>query len=157
MGLAPIAPVRSLKSATRQAQLKAARTCYDHLAGQLGTALTDAMVDRGWLTFDATYDVLALTPDGARQAQAWGWAMDLHHRTPLVRPCLDWSERRYHVAGQVGRSLAQWMFAQEWIVRGTAPRVVLVTEDGRHALETWFGLSWPLSERVSGEQPVSGR
>lgn len=153
MGIAPVAPVRSLRGATRQAQLKAARTCYDHLAGELGTALADAMLAQQWLTYDETHDALALTPEGLRQADTWGWALDSRQRMPLVRACLDWSERRYHAAGQVGRALAQWMFAQGWLVRGSESRVVLVTEDGRHALETWFNLPWP-PERRAGERPV---
>lgn len=143
MGLAPAEPVRSLLGSTRKAQLRAVRTCYDHLAGALGVGLTDAMIARGWLSFDATYDALTLTPDGQRQAQQWGWALEPRHRTPLVRPCLDWSERRYHVAGQVGRALAAWLFANRWIIRGTLDRVVLVTEEGRQALADRLDMSWP--------------
>lgn len=143
MGLAPPEPVCSLGTATRHAQLRAARTCYNHLAGRLGTSLTDAMVVRGWLTFDPVYEVLALTPQGKQQAAQWGWALDPRYRVPLVRPCLDWSERRYHAAGQVGRELATWLFSQGWVMQKGVDRIVWVTDDGRCALEEWFGLIWP--------------
>ncbi len=147
MQLAPPEPIRSLKTSTRHAQLRAARTCYHHLAGALGTGLAEAMMAQGWLTFDSVYDTFSLTLRGERQALQWGWSLDVHQRTPLVRPCLDWSERRYHAAGQVGRELATWLFAQGWVMHQGTDRIVWVTDDGRHALKEWFGLSWP---------PVSG-
>jgi hypothetical protein len=155
--LAPPEPVRSLRTSTHQAQLRAARICYNHLAGALGTRLTEAMVARGWLTFDPVYDVLTLTPQGEQQAEQWGWTLDPRQRTPLVRPCLDWSERRYHVAGQVGRELAKWLFAHGWVIRKEEPRVVWVTDDGRRALEDWFGLSWPPTANQGGQLPIGER
>ncbi|MDA8194543.1 MAG: helix-turn-helix domain-containing protein [Thermaerobacter sp.] len=109
--------------------------------GALGTSLTEAMVAPGWLTFDPVYNVLALTSRGEQQAAQWRWALDSHQRTPLVRPCLDWSERRYHAAGQVGRELATWLFAQGRVRHTTADRIVWVTDDGHRALKEWFGLS----------------
>ena len=87
--------------------------------------------------------MLALSLRGEQQAAQWGWTLDSHQRTPLVRPCLDWSQRRYHAAGQVGRELAGWLFAQGWVMRKDMDRIVWVTDDGRHALKEWFGLSWP--------------
>lgn len=157
MRFAPPEPVRSLKTSTHQAQLRAARTCYNHLAGSLGTRLTEAMVAREWLTFDSVYDVLTLTPRGEQQATQWGWTLDAHQRTPLVRPCLDWSERRYHAAGQVGRELAGWFFAQGWVRRTAADRIVWVTDDGRLALKEWFGVSWPPIANPADQRPVGER
>lgn len=154
LSLAPAEPVRSLRGSTRQAQLRSARTCYDHLAGALGIGLTDAMITRGWLTFDAVQEVLTLTPSGEAQAECWGWNIDTRRRMPLVRPCLDWSERRYHVAGQVGRALAAWLFDQGWVVRGAAERVVLVTEIGQRALTEYLGFTWQLPSPTSGDRPV---
>ncbi|AEW04111.1 regulatory protein ArsR [Sulfobacillus acidophilus DSM 10332] len=148
MSLAPAEPVRSLRGSTRREQLREARTCYDHLAGALGTGLTDAMIAQGWLAYDAIQDTLTLTPAGFHQAEMWGWMLDPHRRMPLVRPCLDWSERRYHAAGQVGREMAAWMFRHEWILRGPADRAVFVTADGRRALAELFHLSWPPSPQT---------
>jgi DNA-binding transcriptional ArsR family regulator len=157
MSLAPPEPVRSLTTSTHQAHLRAARTCYNHLAGALGTGLTDAMVARGWLTFNPVYDALAFTPSGRRQAEQWGWTLDPGERTPLVRPCLDWSERRYHAAGQGGRELASWLFANDWVVRKRANRIVWVTDEGRRALGDWFGLTWPPIATTSDQPPAGER
>jgi hypothetical protein len=144
MSLAPAEQVHSLRSSTRHQQLREARIRYDHhLAGALGTRLTETMIAQGWLSFDATQDALTLTPAGFNQAKIWGWMVDPRRRVPLVRPCLDWSERRYHAAGQVGRELATWMFDHGWIIRGPADRVVLVTDEGRRALSDMFHISWP--------------
>ncbi|MCY0898537.1 MAG: helix-turn-helix transcriptional regulator [Firmicutes bacterium] len=73
MTLAPAEQVHSLRSSTRHQQLREARICYDHLAGALGTGLTEAMTAQGWLTFDTTQDALTLTPAGLNQATIWGW------------------------------------------------------------------------------------
>ncbi len=143
MSLSPPGRVRSLNNATHHEQLRTARTCYNHLAGTLGTGLTDAMVSRGWLHFDATYETFKLTPRGESQAAAWTWGLNPSQGTPLVKPCLDWSERRYHAAGQVGRELASWLFAQHWVVRPAPGRIVWVTDEGRRALLEWFGFTWP--------------
>lgn len=143
LSLAPVEPVRSLNAATHQAQLRAARTCYHHLAGTLGTGLTDAMIRNGWLVFDPIYETLTLTEAGTSQAAVWGWHLDPTQRTPLVKPCLDWSERRFHAAGQVGREMAAWMFTQGWVTHLGSGRVVRVSDQGRQALAEWFGLAWP--------------
>ncbi len=142
LSLAPAEPLRSLRSSVRQAQLRAARTCYDHLAGVLSMQITESLIAHGWLTFDCIQEAMTLTGGGRDQAARWGWDLDPRRRMPLVRPCLDWSERRYHVAGQVGRSVATWLFDQGWVVRGSADRVVLVTETGQHALAEYFGFGW---------------
>lgn len=143
LSLAPAEPVRSLRSSTRHVQLRTARTCYDHLAGVLGILVTESLIAQAWLTFDPTQDAMTLTAAGRMQAARWGWEIDLTRRMPLVRPCLDWSERRYHVAGQVGRALAAWLFDQGWVVRGSVERVVLVTETGKRAMAEHFGFAWP--------------
>lgn len=138
---------------SRQAQLRAARTCYDHLAGGLGMHIADAFIARRWLSFDPLQDVMTLTDAGWERAAEWGWDLDPRRRMPVVRPCLDWSERRYHVAGQVGRAVATWLFDQSWIVRGSTDRVVLVTEAGQHAIAEHFGFGWP-PPRSSAPRPV---
>lgn len=157
LSLAPAEPVRSLRGSARQTQLRAARTCYDHLAGILGMHITEALMAYEWLSFDPTQDAMTLTDAGWEQAARWGWNLDSRRRMPVVRPCLDWSERRYHVAGQVGRAMATWLFDQGWITRGSADRLVLVTETGRHALAEHFGLEWPPPISSAHERPVGDR
>ncbi|MEH0936435.1 ArsR/SmtB family transcription factor [Micromonospora psammae] len=131
-------PVRSLRAATADAALAHARTCYDHLAGRLGVRLRDALLDRRLLT-DA--DGLALTRTGC------DWLADLGvpveelrgGRRPLLRDCLDWTERRPHLAGAVGAALCRRFAQLGWTVAGVG-RAVRVTPAGVTAL-TGLGLA----------------
>jgi hypothetical protein len=97
--LAPCAPVRSLRDGTRAHALRRARTCYDHLAGRLGIVLTDALTSRGLLRQDTGF---ALTDAGLHWFDAAGIGLDRTSRRPLARACLDWTERRPHLAGTAG-------------------------------------------------------
>ena len=153
--VAPAAPVRSLREGTRANALREARTCYDHLAGRLGTALMGAMIDRGVLTGgDGRFD-----PDAAREDRLSAPGHDIAYEltdqgaarlrehlgleagggAPL-RYCVDWSEQRHHLAGRLGAALAGRMFELGWIRRTRVPRAVRVTDAGRDGLRAAFGL-----------------
>ncbi len=138
--VAPTAPVRSLRAAEEATALRAARTCYDHLAGALGVALTQALVERGAL--DAAGDGYAVTPGGAALLEGLGVDLDAaRSRRRLFAPrCLDWSERRPHVAGALGAALAGRLSELGWIARAPTSRAVRVTEQGRDGLRERFGL-----------------
>jgi DNA-binding transcriptional ArsR family regulator len=134
------APIRSLHASEEAAALHAARTCYDHLAGALGVALTYALVDRDVL--DAVADGYAVTPRGAALLEEFGLDLDdVRRRTRLFAPrCLDWSERQHHVAGALGAALAGRLFELGWIARVPATRAVRVTRDGQEGLRERFDL-----------------
>src|SRR5205085_6281232 len=106
------------------------RTCYDHLAGELGVALTDSMVERGHVELAA--DGGELTQSGA--AFLTGLGVELvapaRSRRAFCRPCLDWSERRVHLAGRLGAALAGLAFRRDWIRRRAQGRSVEITADG---------------------------
>jgi hypothetical protein len=119
--------------------LKRARTCYDHLAGELGVALTAALVRRGALAL--TPSGLAFTDDGHAQFAALDIAIDDGKR-PLIRTCVDWSERRPHVAGRVGAAVARHALQRGWVERIEGTRAVSLTERGNGALRDIFGLSF---------------
>jgi DNA-binding transcriptional ArsR family regulator len=137
--IAPTTPSTSLRASSRAQALRRARTCYDHLAGALGVALTDALCATNILTGDE----LALTGTGARRLQQFG--IDLPalrvRRRPLTRPCLDWSEQRPHLAGALGAALCQQLIDREWITRMPEPRIVRLTPAGQHGLAHSFDLS----------------
>jgi DNA-binding transcriptional ArsR family regulator len=136
--IAPTTAATGLRASERALALRRARTCYDHLAGALGVAVTDALCAQGVLTLDD----LQLTPRGARRLEQFG--LDVAQlRTagrPLTRACLDWSERRPHLAGALGASLCQELIARRWIVRMPEPRIVRLTAAGRTGLADAFGL-----------------
>lgn len=134
------APVRSLRAAAASAALARARTCYDHLAGRLGVEITDAMTRTGLLQQSTGF---ALTDTGL----AWlttALRADpttlRQTRRPLARACLDWTERRPHLAGTAGARICQHLLDHRWIVRIGSGRAVRVTTDGRAALYDLLGI-----------------
>lgn len=135
------APSGSLTVVRRRDALARARTCYDHLAGDLGVAVTDAMAERGLLTWDGG---LALTPAGASWLDEAGIAVPRRTRRPAVRACLDWTVRRHHLAGAVGAALCRHAFDAGWIVRVAPTRAVRLTDTGRAALSRHLDLTNPL-------------
>jgi DNA-binding transcriptional ArsR family regulator len=160
--LAPAAPVRSLRQGNRAAALRAARTCYDHLAGQLGTGLMASMLERELLVggdgifhreraqadrlsspgFDLDYQ---LTERGVDELEAFGIDFSaLRGRPrPLIRYCVDWSEQRHHLAGGLGAALTRRFFELGWIGRPRQGRAVQVSEDGWSGLRDTFGVQPP--------------
>ncbi|MEU5211635.1 helix-turn-helix domain-containing protein [Streptomyces sp. NPDC020742] len=141
-------PVRSLNEDTRARALLRARLCYDHLAGRLGVAVMDALTDNGVLAAEPTAAAAGdtavayvLTPDGRRQLSAFGVDPDrLPRRRASIRYCVDWAERRHHLAGGLGAVLTARMFALEWLRHGRYRRVVRLTDAGREGLATTFGV-----------------
>ncbi|MFD8939262.1 ArsR/SmtB family transcription factor [Streptomyces sp. NPDC059578] len=131
----PVAP-RSLGTARRSRALARGRTCYDHLAGALGVAVTGALTERGLLDDRGG---LALTADGRRWCDALGLDVPAGRR-PAVRSCLDLTERRPHLAGAVGAAFCWHAFDRGWITRVDTSRAVAVTAEGRDALRRHLGL-----------------
>ncbi|WP_182357295.1 ArsR/SmtB family transcription factor [Tomitella gaofuii] len=122
-------PTRSLRGRRFDDELAAGRTCYRHLAGRLGVGLLDGAVARGLVTGDC-----ALTDHGRAWCEAH--AIDTApSRRPLLRPCIDWTERRPHLAGALADRLAAAAFDRGWIVRGSHPRAVRFTPTGRSAID----------------------
>ncbi len=137
--LAPAAQVRSLTEATRARSLRWARMCYDHLAGTVGVVVTEALIGRGLVyEEDGGY---RLASRGAVEFGGFGIDVDrLEHRTrPLLRPCLDWTEQRYHLAGSLGAALTAALVGRHWITRREASRIVTVTPAGEAGLLEWLG------------------
>ncbi|MGN9813515.1 ArsR/SmtB family transcription factor [Micromonospora sp. BQ11] len=134
----PRTPVGSWRAARADAALAYARTCYDHLAGRLGVLVRDAMLARRLLDDTAG---LALTPAGRHWLTALAVPVDLPHngRRPLVRDCLDWTERRPHLAGTLGAALCRRLFELGWLAPGTG-RAVRLTPAGGPALAAALGV-----------------
>jgi DNA-binding transcriptional ArsR family regulator len=129
----------------KDAALRTVRTCYDHLAGRLGVALADALVggghvelaSDGGLVTDAGIELLGRigidlnalsTRSGGRSARI------------LCRPCLDWSERRPHIAGTIGAAMCAHSFGKDWIRRINGTRAVTITPKGQRIFREEFGV-----------------
>jgi DNA-binding transcriptional ArsR family regulator len=138
--LAPAQKAGSLGEATRAKSLRWARMCYDHLAGAVGVSVTEALIGRGLLVErDGSFH---MAPDGAAEFGRFGIEVNrLERRTrPLLRPCLDWSERRYHLAGSLGAALTSALLTRRWITTREASRIVTVTKAGEAGLREWVGV-----------------
>lgn len=122
-------------------QIRAARTCYDHVAGRLGVSVAEALERRGWLAREN--EAYRVTPAGERELARLGIDVAELRRgsRPLVRSCLDWTERRPHVAGAVGAALARRLFELGWIERVPGGRAVRVTDAGAGGLRRSLGVS----------------
>ena len=135
---------RAVVVGPRDKALRHLRTCYDHLAGQVAVAIADRMVERGFIDFSA--DGGALTEQGAALLLDLGVNLDgaaarsgRWRGQVFCRPCMDWSERRSHIAGSVGTAICHACFSQGWIRRIDGTRAVAITPPGYTALSAAFG------------------
>ncbi|MDQ3527940.1 MAG: helix-turn-helix domain-containing protein [Actinomycetota bacterium] len=131
-------PVRSLRQSREQRDLARARLCYDHLAGRLGVALTDALIERGWLE---PAD-LRLTDVGEQGVAGRGIDLLPPRRStrPVTLSCRDWTERRPHLAGALGAAIARHLLDQEWVRRRQSGRGLDITAPGREGLLASWGV-----------------
>jgi DNA-binding transcriptional ArsR family regulator len=126
---------------SRQARaLGAARICYDHLAGRLGVDLTDSFVARQYVV--PAGEAAEITPAGGRFFTEFGVELPTLRSTRrhLCRLCLDWTERRPHIAGAVGAAITGRYFDLGWMERMTRSHAVIVTPSGRRGFQETFGV-----------------
>ena len=131
-------PRRHQPRSPQEAALRFARTCYDHLAGQVAVALTDALIARGHLVLsDEGGEV---TPSGERLLRRFGAELRVpaNSRRLFCQPCLDWSVRRYHVKGHVGAEILRCCLDRGWFRRARDGRALRLTPAGRTGLADTF-------------------
>lgn len=142
-------PPRSMAAAHRQRNLRFARTCYDHLAGVAGVALADGLIENGLVD---TENGLMLTGKGQTALKAAGIEITGKARRPAIRECIDWTERRPHLAGSIGAAICRHAFGAGWIERIGSGRAVRVTLAGVRDLERYLGVVIDAAER---ERPAA--
>ena len=130
-----VPPRRQPRSANDDA-LRFARTCYDHLAGQVGVAVTDALVAMGHVIL--TDEGGEVTASGGRFLLAFGADLTPRTRRIFCQPCLDWSERRYHLKGLVGARILDRLLELGWLKCETGSRALRLTSSGRAGLSETF-------------------
>jgi DNA-binding transcriptional ArsR family regulator len=128
--VAPAVEIRSLRSANRHAAMRTARTCYDHLAGQLGVGVTDALVRRGALVPQGAGYELTATGEGLLHRLGVDVEEARTRRRAFTRVCVDWTEGRPHLAGALGSALADAVIANGWVLRRPNDRALTVTAAG---------------------------
>jgi DNA-binding transcriptional ArsR family regulator len=147
-------PARYRPRSAQDDALRFARTCYDHIAGKLGVAIADSMVA-------ARYVVLAedggeVTKAGIRFLTKFGADLNpqARRRRIFCRACLDWSERRYHVAGFVGAEVWRRCLELGWLIRRRNTRAIGVTPAGRRGLRDIFDINLDIEGHL---EPGRGR
>lgn len=132
------AATRTVPGSRIEPALRAARTCYDHLAGRLGIGLADALIAKGALIL--TDEAGEITPTGRDLLTSFGIPAELAHGTQRLycRPCMDWSERRWHIAGVLGTALLRRCLDLGWVQRALEGRAVTVTAKGRRGFAQTF-------------------
>lgn len=139
MALATDGPPRHRPKSRCDDAMARARTCYDHLAGKLGVALADSMASRGLIILSE--DGGLITDAGGDFLSGLGVELQTKKvRRTLCRPCLDWSERRWHVGGAIGAALADRCFALGWTERRSDSRAITITAAGERAFDELFGV-----------------
>jgi len=138
--IAPPAPVRSLRQSDQAKALRFARTCYDHIAGELGVGLSGALVHRGYLQ-EADEGYL-LTATGETWMREFGIEESkIHKARPMIPWHIDWTERVHHMAGPVSVAITHRLLELGWIDRGKIHRSIVLTELGQLAFQREFGLA----------------
>lgn len=135
-------PVCSLRESEQSKALHFARTCYDHIAGEVGVALTDRLLELGVMREDDRDFVV--TADGVNWFPDFGINLDgiRRGRRYFARQCLDWSERRHHMAGVLGAAVTNRLFDLKWIERIPDGRSVRVTSEGFLGLKRDLGITF---------------
>jgi DNA-binding transcriptional ArsR family regulator len=141
MNVAAMTPPRT-RPARMDTTMRTARLCYDHCAGLLGVGLADGLRERGHIELSDDGGVVTLP--GTKFLTDFGIDIEAlqKHRRVFCKPCLDWSERRPHLAGTVGGALAKRLFALGWIERVRDTRALRVTAAGHGGLRETFGVSF---------------
>jgi DNA-binding transcriptional ArsR family regulator len=140
-GLACLSPTDHLTRNIRSGlNTQLARSCYNHIAGRLGVLMTDRLASSKVLhirndVVSPGLQYRAFLNDIGIESQPIG------ARKPLVKLCLDWTERRHHISGPLATAIMQKALDSQWIVRRTGSRTLTITDNGFDAFGRWFGLS----------------
>jgi DNA-binding transcriptional ArsR family regulator len=139
LAAASVPSPRKVVTGPRDAQMRLARTCYDHLAGRIAVACAQRLVDEGAVVIED--DTARVTERAAPALARLGLAAEALQdgKRPVCRPCLDWGERRMHLAGQLGALLCTHCLQQGWLLRKAGSRALEVTPRGAAALRDWLG------------------
>lgn len=136
------ARIVALGQSTALERLRTARSCYDHLAGKLGVAVTDRLIERRAIALNGRD--FTLTAHGRDVFADLGINVDdvQSERRRFARACMDWTERRPHLAGSLGASVLSLLVRKRWVTRNTHDRALRITPDGERELRSTLGVTW---------------
>jgi DNA-binding transcriptional ArsR family regulator len=148
-------PPRHQPRSARDEALRFARSCYDHLAGQAGVAVTDALVAMGHIVL--TDEGGELTASGERFLCTFGADLASRARRVFCQPCLDWTERRYHLKGLVGAAILHRLLELGWFKRVSGTRALQLTSSGRAGLSDVFHIEFDDKRLADTKVDVASR
>lgn len=140
MTIAADGPKRHHPVGPKEKDMRIARSCYDHIAGRLAVAMADSLSENGHIVLSD--EGALLTEKGNAFLREFGIDLDkgTHSKRPLCKTCLDWSERRYHIAGRVGAALLDRTLELGWLARRADSRALRITPAGSKGLREIFCL-----------------
>ncbi|MEU9170989.1 winged helix-turn-helix domain-containing protein [Streptomyces sp. NPDC048420] len=139
--LSPPFRPNSLRSHRRSCSLKAARTCYDHAAGDLGVTVMEGLLDRGAITRTGRGPTAyRVTLTGHEMLGALE-IHDIEGSSAAVRHCVDWTSDKHHLAGRVGAAILSAFLAEGWVTRKPDSRILVVGHEGRQGIARWLGMA----------------
>ncbi|TIV96821.1 MAG: winged helix-turn-helix transcriptional regulator [Mesorhizobium sp.] len=136
IGVAEAVGPKRVRPGPRDAAMRVARVCYDHLAGEQAVTMLDRLVDRNLLLREG--NEIRLSPSAVSHFAALGIAIDSKARRPVCRACLDWSVRRSHLAGALGAAILDKVIAEKWARRDKDSRAVVFSPKGKQDFERVF-------------------
>jgi len=148
-------PPRHQPRSARDEALRFARSCYDHLAGQAGVAVTDALVAMGHIVL--TDEGGELTASGERFLCTFGADLASRARRVFCQPCLDWTERRYHLKGLVGAAILHRLLELGWFKRVSGTRALQLTSSGRAGLSEVFHIEFDDKRLADNKVDIASR
>ncbi|TDO77541.1 DNA-binding transcriptional ArsR family regulator [Flavobacterium chryseum] len=136
--LVPKSEISSLKKTENYPPIKFCRTCYDHLAGKIGVALTDSLLQQKIIVENE--NTFEISPQGEKWFSNFGIDIEEAQKQKRIflKPCLDWSERRNHIAGSIGALLLNKMIKEDWLRKNTNSRAITITGKGEKELLKYF-------------------
>lgn len=137
-----VAPSGRARAAQPLKPIQRARFCYDHIAGHLGVAMADGLLERGALSLEGEH--YQVTDRGQVLLAEMGVCLETARAKKRIfaKQCLDWSERRHHIAGALGAALAEACLQRCWVQRTSERRVLSLTPQGKRALSSLLGLTF---------------
>ena len=136
IGVAEAVGPKRVRPGPRDAAMRVARVCYDHLAGEQAVVMLDRLFDKKLLLRDD--DQIRLAPAGASHFSALGIDIHAKARRPMCRACLDWSVRRSHLAGTLGAAILDKIISEKWARREKDSRAVVFSPGGKREFERVF-------------------
>ncbi|WP_442596505.1 ArsR/SmtB family transcription factor [Neobacillus sp. D3-1R] len=135
--LSPPAKIKSLRQSREDAAVRYARTCYDHIAGFVGVQIADAFIQKGYLDRE-----FSLTTKGEKFLEKFSVNLKeiKKKRRSFCHKCLDWSERRHHIAGSLGLAILERFIDLGWVARQPKTRALSVTEKGKMGMRDWLSI-----------------